>query len=154
MRGPGLIRDLDFSSRGGRRCRRIRRFSRFVAGQTYFTQQPIPHRRHRGDETRLMRVISQQTAEQRNAARQRILRHRCVRPDGIQQLVLRDQPVRIAQQIQQDAKGLRLNRDRLATADETELPLLYFEFREAKDMTLLLRHEFITCLQEMIRTPS
>jgi hypothetical protein len=60
----------------------------------------------------------------------------------------------MVQQEKQHAKGLRLNRNCVLASDETELPLPYLEFREAKDPALLLRHEFITCLQGMIRTPS
>jgi hypothetical protein len=116
--------------------------------------KPVADSRHCRDEARLPRVVSQQPPQQGHGTREGVFRNRRLLPDRIQKFVLGHQPVRVAQQVQQDAEGLRLNRNRVAAADETELSLSKLELTEAKDKALLLRHEFITCLQGMIRTPS
>src|SRR6266851_9596520 len=76
----------------------------------HIAQKAIADGGHRGDVARLVSVVSKQTSQQRNAARQGVLGDGAIVPDGVQKLVFCDQPVRIAKQEEQDSKSLRLDR--------------------------------------------
>jgi hypothetical protein len=59
-----------------------------------------------------------------------------------------------AKQKEQDAKGLRLDRQQLASLNDAELAFSNLHISEGENKVLMLRHEFITPFQGMIRSPS
>ena len=59
-----------------------------------------------------------------------------------------------AKQEEQDSKGLRLDRQQLASLDDAELAFSHLHIREVENKALMLRHEFISPFQGMIRNPS
>jgi hypothetical protein len=120
----------------------------------HITKKAIAHGRHRCDVARLARVIPQQTPQQRNAAGERVFRDGYVIPNGVQKLVLGNQPMRISKQKDEDSKSLRLDRHHFAALNDAELALSNFHIPEAKNKRLVLYHEFITPIQGMIMNPS
>ena len=80
----------DWSGPGRSLVTSLRHFNRAL--------KPVPNRCHRFDVARAADVISQQAAQQRDAARQRALGYRRIAPNRIKQFFLRDQPLRVVQQ--------------------------------------------------------
>ena len=69
-----------------------------------------------------------------------------VAPDGVEQLVFCDQFVRIAQQVEQDAKCLRFNGEDFAVSYDAELALSNLNISKAENKALTFHHELITPL--------
>jgi hypothetical protein len=59
-----------------------------------------------------------------------------------------------AKQQEQHSKGLRLDRQQLAGFHDAELAFSHLHISESENKALMLRHEFITPFQGMIRSPS
>jgi hypothetical protein len=95
-----------------------------------------------------MRIIPEQPPKQRNAACERIVGNGAIVPNRIQKLVLRDQSMGTAKQEEQDAKGLRLDRQQLASLNDAELAFSNLHISEGENKALMLRHEFITPFRE------
>jgi hypothetical protein len=60
----------------------------------------------------------------------------------------------IAKQEEQDSKSLWLDRQHLASSNDAELAFSNLHIVERENKALVLRHEFITPFQGMIRSPS
>ena len=104
--------------------------------------EPVSDRGHGFDETRLVAVVAQQPPQQPDAACKGTLGNGGIAPYGIQQFFLRDQLLWAAQQEQEDAKRLRLDRQHLALLEERELVLANLNVGEAENKGLILHHRF------------
>ena len=114
----------------------------------HIAQKAIADGRHGCDVTRLPDLITEQAPQNRNIARERILRNCGVVPHGIQKFFFRDQPVGITEQKEQNPKGLRLDRQYLATFDNAELPFAHLYIVEAENTVLVFLHERFTPFKE------
>ena len=128
--------------------------SEAVLHYLHIAEKVIPDCGHGGDVAGLMRIIPEQPPKQRNAACERIVGNGAIVPNRTQKLILRDQSMGTAKQEEQDPKGLRLDRQQLAGLNDAELAFSNLHISEGENKALMLRHEFITPFQGMIRSPS
>src|SRR5215469_414828 len=123
-----------------------------VFGNLNMAEEAVADRGHGGDIARLMGVVAEYFAQERDAAGQGVLRDGDVAPDGIEQLFFGDELLWAAQQEEQDAKCLRLHGEHLAVSRDAELALSNFDISKAENKPLAFHHELITSLQGMIRS--
>src|ERR1017187_3704303 len=107
------------------------------------TNEPVPDRGDGLDVARAANVVAQQTAQKPDAACQGALGNCGIAPDGVEQLFLRDQPLRVVQQKQEGSKGLRLNRQHFARFGQRELPLANLDIVESENKGLNLHNKSI-----------
>jgi hypothetical protein len=75
-------------------------------------------------------------------------------PASLKTIVFRDQSMGTAKQEEQDSKSFRLDWQQLACLNDAELAFSNLHISEGENKALMLRHEFITPFQGMIRSPS
>src|ERR1700742_2151960 len=98
----------------GEQCSPIRP-SEAVLYNVHIAEEAIPDCGYGGDVAGLARFIPEQPPKQRNAACERIVGNGAIVPNRIQKLVFFDQSMGTAKQEEQDAKGLRLDLQQLAS---------------------------------------
>jgi hypothetical protein len=85
--------------------------------------EAIAAARDRGDHRRLSAAVADRAPRQADRTRDRAFRDDGVRPDPLEDLLLRDDPLALARQVQEQLEHLRLQQHHLAATPELE-PLL------------------------------
>ena len=91
---------------------------------------------HGLDESRLTRIVAQQSPQQGNVAGEGVLRNRRIPPDPGQQFFFRDQLVWIAEQHQQNPERLRFHLLHPSRFDDGKFPFAHSYIRESENKRL------------------
>jgi hypothetical protein len=95
--------------------------------------EAIAAARDGGDHRRISAAIADRAPRQADRARDRAVRDHGVRPDPFEDLLLRDDPLALARQVEEELEHLRLQQHHRAATPELEPLLVELVLSEGKD---------------------